>query len=687
MSDLGAFNLEPGQAVGGYVLISRLGSGAMGSVWRVRDEGGERYAMKILRDSFDDESGAHEAEDGGGDASRRDHVTARERLRREAMALRRIKHPGVCGIVDMELDDALAFIVTELIEGKNLQADVAANGRYMGDDLERLARKLIDAVKAVHAAGIIHRDIKPTNVMVAATGPVLVDFGIAMGEGENHVTRTGLVMGTPGFIAPEVVDGVESDERTDWWSTASVLAFAATGKPVFGTKPMMAVLERAAAGNASLPGLPLHTQEAFRCALDPERSKRCTPDSLLQAITEDAMHPERWINQSNEGVTMGGGTKAETAATGANEVVRPFDASDSPRTLWLDGFDNIAKTRPFAPTVTPGGSATAILPESGASTVTSLAASETPSTAMMPTAAPESTSRTQVFEPQTQVLAPTIPTQPAAFIPKADDTAPQNDRPGNLPGPQPVAAPGEIAVNPADIKRGAYLARGAMPVCLITPPLALLTAAMPLIGLLAAIVALWLLLTVGYNTESQLEREAKRGGTRKITDTALRAAAFPWHMVRAVAGIIPHVLLYAAISILGTLLTAMALALPTGSTELQIAGWVIPLRLLTEQPFSQSGLVVGGCVIIAWLITVFGPNSMLLRLAGGALRGLESGDTGPSHEQAVGSAGNENAGRLRHHGTRDLALMVIWLLLMVTVFLVAATSGQINWIPLRTPII
>lgn len=315
MSEL---NLESGQLVGGYTLISRLGAGAMGSVWRVRDDGGQEYAMKILRDSLSEDDVPPDSPEA------RERLTARERLRREAMALRRVQHPGVCGIVDMELDDSLAFIVTELIEGKNLRDDVAANGRYVGTDLERLTRKLIDAVKAVHAAGIIHRDIKPTNVMVSATGPILVDFGIAMGEGESHVTRTGLVMGTPGFIAPEIIDGAESDEMTDWWSVASVLAFAATGAPVFGSKPMMAVLERAAAGNANLTGLPAGTTAAFRSALDPDRSKRCAPEALLQAIERDAMDPTAW------------------------EVVRPFDPASpdvgedspadpsNPRSLWTD---------------------------------------------------------------------------------------------------------------------------------------------------------------------------------------------------------------------------------------------------------------------------------------------------------------------------------------------------------------
>ena len=364
MSDLNALNLEPGEVVGGYTLVSRLGAGAMGSVWRVRDDGGTTYAMKILRDSLADESGtSNSANTAAHDPDLKPNITPRERLRREAMALKKVNHPGVCGIVDMELDDSLAFIVTELIEGRNLKEDVEVNGRYIGDDLERLARKLIDATKAVHAAGIVHRDIKPTNVMVSAAGPVLVDFGIAMGEGESHVTRTGLVMGTPGFIAPEIIDGAESDEMTDWWSVASVLAFAAIGAPVFGTKPMMAVLEREASGNANLTGLPAGTMAAFRSALNPDRSKRCTPDQLLNAIAVDALDPSVW--QGTQAGPFAAGAIAGTAATIAadavgTEAMPPFGAtadadSDNPRAIWRqDDYATAAIDSSSSPTLSDG---------------------------------------------------------------------------------------------------------------------------------------------------------------------------------------------------------------------------------------------------------------------------------------------------------------------------------------------
>lgn len=266
----------------------------MGTVWTVRDQQGGFEAMKILRTSLPDDQ-----------TDQRDERIARERFRREGMALSRIRHPGVAAITDMELDEPIAYIVTELIDGDNLRDDVEQNGAYVGDDLELLAEKLISAVQAVHEAGIIHRDIKPTNVMISATGPVLVDFGIAMGAGDSHVTRTGLVMGTPGFIAPEVIEGADSDAETDWWALAAVLAYAATGRAVFGTKPIMTVLEREAAGSADLRGLSPRVRAAFTAALNPVRAKRCTIGQLLATIQQDAV--DRQTGTQTGGTPFSGG--------------------------------------------------------------------------------------------------------------------------------------------------------------------------------------------------------------------------------------------------------------------------------------------------------------------------------------------------------------------------------------------
>ncbi|WP_347018238.1 serine/threonine-protein kinase, partial [Bifidobacterium catenulatum] len=605
MSDLSALNLEAGSLVGGYTLISRLGSGAMGSVWRVRDDGGHQYAMKILRDSLAEE-------DASGERSR-DQLTARERLRREAMALQKVRHPGVCGIVDMELDDALAFIVTELIDGKNLREDVRANGRYVGDDLERLGRKLIEAVKAVHAAGIVHRDIKPTNVMVSNTGPVLVDFGIAMGEGESHVTRTGLVMGTPGFIAPEIIDGAESDEMSDWWSVASVLAFAATGEPVFGTKPMMAVLERAAAGSANLVGLPAGTMAAFRSALNPDRTKRCTPDELLQAIALDALNPQAWDAAD---------TASDSGSTaGISEAMPPFaESPDNPRELWraLDHItdEDAIGTRTLPQfveatqtigttgiaditdtviadasdagtsvmdinahtTTIPLGTGTRVMPMQDAWNPTQEATQIDPAIkpalqrianqrppALIPNASVEKAQNVHAQDIPTS----TMPVMPATPITPASPAAPLN-----LNAPQPP--------NPADVLRGELLSRGTLLCALLAIPVALFGLFSPWLAWAAGALLAWLLATIGFNMEAQLEREGRRGGNRKASDWLARAATLPWHVLKGLGYAVPRALIMAAIATLGLAIATVALQLPFAMVDTSIFGFTIPLPTWIE---------------------------------------------------------------------------------------------------------
>lgn len=650
MSDLSALNLEAGSLVGGYTLISRLGSGAMGSVWRVRDDGGHQYAMKILRDSLAEG-------DASGERSR-DQLTARERLRREAMALQKVRHPGVCGIVDMELDDALAFIVTELIDGKNLREDVRVNGRYVGDDLERLGRKLIEAVKAVHAAGIVHRDIKPTNVMVSNTGPVLVDFGIAMGEGESHVTRTGLVMGTPGFIAPEIIDGAESDEMSDWWSVASVLAFAATGEPVFGTKPMMAVLERAAAGSANLVGLPAGTMAAFRSALNPDRTKRCTPDELLQAIALDALNPQAWDAAD---------TASDSGSTaGISEAMPPFaESPDNPRELWraldhITGEDAIGtRTLPqfveatqtigttgiaditdtviadasdagtsvmninAHTTTIPLGTGTRVMPVQDAWNPTQEATQIDPAIkpalqrianqrppAVIPNASVEKAQNVHAQDIPTS----TMPVMPATPITQASPAAPLN-----LNAPQPP--------NPADVLRGELLSRGTLLCALLAIPVALFGLFSPWLAWAAGALLAWLLATIGFNMEAQLEREGRRGGNRKASDWFARAATLPWHVLKGLGYAVPRALIMAAIATLGLAIATVALQLPFAMVDTSIFGFTIPLPTWIEGPVSQSGVVQAGCCAIGWLICALTPGALALRLGAGTLRGRPKSST------------------------------------------------------------
>lgn len=660
MSDLSAANLESGSLVGGYTLMSRLGSGAMGSVWRVRDDGGHQYAMKILRDSLSDDDDSAQRQ--------RDQLTARERLRREAMALRKVRHPGVCGIVDMELDDALAFIVTELIEGKNLREDVRINGRYVGDDLERLARKLIEAVRAVHAAGIVHRDIKPTNVMVSNTGPVLVDFGIAMGEGESHVTRTGLVMGTPGFIAPEIIDGAESDEKTDWWSVASVLAFAATGKPVFGTKPMMTVLERAAAGSADLAGLPAGTMAAFRAALNPDRTKRCSPEDLLQAIAVDALNPQSWATAGNGDET---------------EAMPPFaESPDNPRILWRlqdDTADEGAVgTRPLPqPGETtqvidlPGMDATQVIAPIGEAEDDAGTSGEggnwagdedndsigdeteilppderiggtrtlPQSTRVMPTAqatrtlpaqdawnpAEEATRIDPNIKPALQRLAMQ---QPPSVIPQSDVAAARQSPASFQPAQQAMNMPNAVnapiamgeAPNPADVKRGAMLGRGLLPCALMAIPMAVCGMFSLWIAFSAALIIVCALAAIGFNTEAQLEREGKRGGGRKGSDWLLRLVGLPWHVVKGLGMAVSRTLIMLAVVALGLSIATVVLQLPYAIVDTNVLGLSIPLPTLIEGPLSESGLAQAAFCAIGWLVAVVTPGATVMRLGGGALR-------------------------------------------------------------------
>ena len=258
--------LVPGSEVGGYRIVAPLGAGGMGAVYRAADGGGAEVALKLLHPHV------------GADPA------ARERLRREVSALQRLRHPAVAAVLDAEADSSEAFIVTELVEGENLARHVREHGPLDADALADVARGLFAALDAVHTAGVVHRDLKPANVVLTADGPVLIDFGIAQGMDEAPLTSTGIVLGTPGYLAPELLDGAEPDDASDWWGWAAVLAFAATGREPFGARPLEAVIARARAGQLDVAGLGPRTAAALRGALDPRVGRRTPPGQLVAAL-------------------------------------------------------------------------------------------------------------------------------------------------------------------------------------------------------------------------------------------------------------------------------------------------------------------------------------------------------------------------------------------------------------------
>ncbi|MGC4174443.1 protein kinase domain-containing protein [Demequina sp.] len=233
---------HPGDDVGGYRVLRALGRGGSGAVYLVADEGGAEAALKLV-----------DTADAG----------ARLRLSREVAALQSLRHPSVPRVLDAELDDEDAFVVFEFIDGPSLSQFVARQGALAPGQVAELADVLAGALTAVHAAGVVHRDVTPSNVLLGSGGPMLIDFGISHHAEDDRLTRTGLVSGTAGYVAPEVIDGGEPTAASDNWALAATLAFAATGRAPFGTG--MGALSATLAGEVR-PDVPLALARALTAA-------------------------------------------------------------------------------------------------------------------------------------------------------------------------------------------------------------------------------------------------------------------------------------------------------------------------------------------------------------------------------------------------------------------------------------
>lgn len=224
--------------IGPYRVIEKIGEGGMGVVYLGSDAERRRVAIKVL-----------------GPAVAND-PSARQRLAREVETMRRVRSRYVAQVLDADVAGPAPYIVTRFVPGRTLDDTVRDSGPIRGMALDALAEGLAEALAAIHAAGVVHRDLKPGNVMLDAGQPVIIDFGIAHIPDSTRLTKTGLVMGTPGYLAPEVIEGASSSGASDVHSWGATVAYAATGRAPFGTGTYQTLFFRVLEGKPDVVGIP-----------------------------------------------------------------------------------------------------------------------------------------------------------------------------------------------------------------------------------------------------------------------------------------------------------------------------------------------------------------------------------------------------------------------------------------------
>jgi eukaryotic-like serine/threonine-protein kinase len=201
--------LSSGEIVAGrYEVVSLLGRGGMGAVYRARDQvSGLHVAVKVLHAGSDDDEAA-------------------SRFRREIEILSRVEHPGIVRIFDWGVIGTRMYFAAELIDGEDVRTILRARGRVSPEETAQIGARVADALAAAHALGVVHRDVKPHNVMIRPGGEVtLLDFGVArgFGAGGRSITSAGVTVGTPHYMAPEQFSGKNIDGRSDVYSLGIVL--------------------------------------------------------------------------------------------------------------------------------------------------------------------------------------------------------------------------------------------------------------------------------------------------------------------------------------------------------------------------------------------------------------------------------------------------------------------------------
>ena len=258
--------------IGHYRLTARLGSGGMGVVYLGVSWDGAPVAVKVLRPEL------------AGDQE------FRHRFGREVAALVQVK--GVCTVRVIEADSqsSTPFVVTEYAAGPSLSEYIDKQGSVGPEMLFGLATGLAEALTTIHAAGIMHRDLKPSNIILTDGGPKVIDFGIARRQDTRGVTKTGMMIGSLGFMAPEQISG-RSGPEADIFAWGVTVAYAAAGRSPFGAGNSHSILYRIMYGDPDVASVPDSLLPLVEASLAKDPQSRPTAQQLLDRLTSASSRP------------------------------------------------------------------------------------------------------------------------------------------------------------------------------------------------------------------------------------------------------------------------------------------------------------------------------------------------------------------------------------------------------------
>ncbi|MEU2713209.1 RodZ domain-containing protein [Streptomyces sp. NPDC007205] len=254
--------------IGVYTVERELGAGGMGTVYLARSRGGRAVAVKVARPELAADP----------------HF--RERFRAEVEAARRVGGFHTAPVVDADPDAEAPWLATAYIPGPTLAELIERQGPMKIHQLRSLGAALAEALQAVHACGLVHRDLKPGNIIMADDGPRVLDFGIARAVESTRLTATGAAFGTPGYLAPEQAQGHEVGGAADVFALGAVLV-AAAGGSAFGTGTPMGLMYRSVHEPADLSALPVELRSLVAACLSKDPAGRPTPEALLSSLGPD----------------------------------------------------------------------------------------------------------------------------------------------------------------------------------------------------------------------------------------------------------------------------------------------------------------------------------------------------------------------------------------------------------------